>query len=68
MDHRCARHKKLVSGVIGEIDDDEYLRREGEIMQRLRDVRRWREEFGMSTSGGPVRVAGAEEDAGADEE
>jgi hypothetical protein len=26
-------------------------------MQRLRDVRQWREQFGMGTSGGPVRVA-----------
>jgi|SRR5690606_6034301 len=42
---------------LGEIDDDEYLAREAELMQRLRDVRAWREEFGMGTSGGPVRVA-----------
>jgi Gas vesicle protein G len=41
----------------GEIDDDEYVRRESEIMKRLREVREWREKFGMSTSGGPVRVA-----------
>lgn len=53
---------------LGEVDDEEYLRRESEIMLRLRDVRRWREEFGMSTSGGPVRVTGADEDAGPDEE
>ena len=45
----------------GEIDDAEYLRREAEIMQRLRQVREWRENFGMSTSGGPVRVAESEE-------
>jgi hypothetical protein len=45
----------------GEIDDAEYVRREGEIMQRLREVREWREEFGMGTSGGPVRVAGSDE-------
>jgi hypothetical protein len=45
----------------GEIDDAEYVRREGEIMQRLRDVREWREQFGMGTSGGPVRVAGSDE-------
>ncbi|MFL5635748.1 MAG: gas vesicle protein GvpG [Gemmatimonadaceae bacterium] len=42
---------------MGEIDDDEYVRREGDIMKRLREVREWREKFGMSTSGGPVRVA-----------
>jgi hypothetical protein len=42
---------------MGEIDDNEYVRREAEIMQRLREVREWRERFGMATSGGPVRVA-----------
>ena len=42
---------------MGEIDDAEYVRREAEIMQRLREVREWREKLGMSTSGGPVRVA-----------
>src|ERR1700733_1354674 len=41
----------------GEIDDPEYVRREAEIMQKLREVREWREQFGMSTSGGPFRVA-----------
>src|ERR1700674_3561886 len=45
----------------GEIDDAEYLRREAEIMQRFREVREWREKFGMSTSGGPVRVAESDE-------
>lgn len=41
----------------GEIDDDEYLVRETEIMRRLREVREWRERFGMASAGGPVRVA-----------
>jgi len=41
----------------GDIDDDEYLVRETQIMQRLREVREWRERFGMATAGGPVRVA-----------
>lgn len=41
----------------GDIDDDEYLVREGRIMERLREVRAWREELGMGVSGGPVRVA-----------
>jgi hypothetical protein len=45
----------------GEIDDAEYVRREAEIMLRLREVREWRQQFGMSTSGGPVRVAGSDE-------
>jgi uncharacterized membrane protein len=42
---------------LGEIDDDEYVRREAALMARLREVRSWREHFGMSTPGGPVRVA-----------
>jgi hypothetical protein len=42
---------------MGEIDDAQYVQREAEIMQRLREVREWREQYGMSTSGGPVRVA-----------
>jgi hypothetical protein len=42
---------------LGDIDESEYLEREAELMGRLRDVRRWREEFGMATSGGLVRVA-----------
>jgi hypothetical protein len=44
----------------GDIDDDEYLRREQLLMQRLREIREWREEFGMGVSGGPVRVAAPE--------
>jgi len=58
---------------MGEIDDDEFVRREAELMQRLREVREWREHFGMGTGGGPVRVARepeapAEEDAVASSE
>jgi hypothetical protein len=41
---------------LGEVDDEEYAVYEEALMQRLRDVRHWREEFGMGTSGGPVRV------------
>lgn len=41
----------------GEVDDDEYIVREQAIMQRLREVREWREKLGMSVGGGPVRVA-----------
>ena len=41
---------------LGEIDDDEYVALEAELMQRLREVREWREQFGMGTSGGPVQV------------
>lgn len=46
---------------MGEIDDAEYVRREAEIMLRFREVREWREKYGMSTSGGPVRVAEGDE-------
>ena len=46
---------------LGDIDDDEYIRREAALMQRLREIREWREEFGMGVSGGPVRVAGSQE-------
>jgi hypothetical protein len=46
---------------MGEIDDAEYVRREAELMLRLREVRDWREKFGMSTGGGPVRVAESDE-------
>lgn len=42
---------------LGEIDDEQYIAEEAALMARLRDVRRWREEFGMGTGGGPVRVA-----------
>jgi hypothetical protein len=42
---------------LGDIDDAEYLRREAELMARLREVRAWRERLGKATSGGPVRVA-----------
>jgi len=45
----------------GEIDDAEYVKREAEVMTRLREVREWREKYGMSTGGGPVRVAGSGE-------
>ena len=42
---------------LGDIDDAEFVRREQILMQRLREIREWREEFGMGVSGGPVRVA-----------
>jgi hypothetical protein len=42
---------------LGDIDDAEYVRREAELMQRLREIREWRERLGQPTSGGPVRVA-----------
>jgi hypothetical protein len=49
---------------LGEIDDAEYEREEARLMDELREVRRWREEFDLGTRGGVVRVAGeAEENA-----
>jgi hypothetical protein len=51
---------------LGDIDDAEYVRREAELMQRLREIREWRERLGRPTAGGPVRVA--RDDAGGDAE
>jgi hypothetical protein len=42
---------------LGDVDDAEYVRREAELMRRLREVREWRERLGYQTAGGPVRVA-----------
>jgi hypothetical protein len=42
---------------LGDIDDDEYLRREADLMRRLREIREWRERLGRPTAGGPVRMA-----------
>jgi hypothetical protein len=42
---------------LGDIDDAEYLERERALMERLREVRRWREELGLSVPAGPVRVS-----------
>ena len=47
---------------LGDIDDAEYVRRESVLMQRLREVREWRERLGKGVSGGPVRVARNEGD------
>jgi hypothetical protein len=49
---------------LGDIDDEEYIEREAVLMRRLREVRRWREDFGMATAGGVVQVA-QDEEAGA---
>jgi hypothetical protein len=44
---------------LGDIDDDEYVRREAALMMRLRHIREWREQLGMGVAGGLVRVAGS---------
>ena len=49
---------------LGDIDDEEYVRREADLMTRMREIRAWRERLGMSTSGGPVRVARPSDDEG----
>lgn len=49
---------------LGDIDDAEYVRREAVLMQRLREVRDWRERLGKGVAGGPVRVARSESDSG----
>ena len=46
---------------LGDIDDDQYIAAEAELMRQLREVREWREQFGMGVSGGPVRVQPADE-------
>jgi hypothetical protein len=46
---------------LGDIDEDEYIEREAALMGRLREVRHWREQFGMATAGGLVRVASDED-------
>ena len=48
---------------LGDIDDAEYLEEEAELMRQLRDIREWRERLGMSTAGGPVRMARSDDDA-----
>lgn len=47
---------------LGDITDDEYVARETALMYRLREIREWREQFGMGVSGGPVRVVASDED------
>jgi hypothetical protein len=42
---------------MGDIDDAQYMVEEGRLMGQLREIRRWREEFGMATRGGLVQVA-----------
>ena len=44
---------------LGDIDDDEYIAQEALLMRQLREIREWREQFGMGVSGGPVRVQSA---------
>ena len=39
---------------LGTIDDEAYVRREAEIMQRLREVREWRQRLGMEEEWAPL--------------
>ncbi len=52
---------------LGDIDDEEYLRREAALMRRFREIREWRERFGMAVAGGLVGVAGSETPPSGDE-
>lgn len=45
-----------------EITDAEYIEEEKRLMQRLREVREWKEKLGKGVSGGPVRVARSDGD------
>jgi hypothetical protein len=42
---------------VGSIDDAEYMAREAEIMERLRDARAWRTRFGMEEEWAPLEFA-----------
>jgi hypothetical protein len=42
---------------MGDIDDGQYVAEEARLMEQLREVRRWREQYGMATRGGVVQVA-----------
>jgi hypothetical protein len=42
---------------LGDIDEETFAAEETRLMDRLREVREWREKLGRPTSGGPVRVA-----------
>ena len=46
---------------LGDIDDDEYVRREADLMLRLREVRAWKERLGKGVSGGPVKVSSGDD-------
>ena len=48
------------------IDEKEYERREGEIMQRFREAREWRTHFGMEEPWAPLGFARGEEAPEAD--
>jgi len=52
---------------LGDVDEETYVEEEARLMGELREVRRWREEFGMGSRGGVVRM-GREEPAPADAE
>jgi hypothetical protein len=53
---------------LGDIDDEEYVRREAVLMTRLREVRAWRERLGKGVSGGPVKVASDRDSEGGGDE
>jgi hypothetical protein len=48
---------------IGSIDEEEYLRREAEVMERLRETREWRVRLGMEKEWAPMEMAPRSPDA-----
>lgn len=49
---------------LGSIDDEEYERREAEIMERLREVRSWRRKLGLEEEWAPLDFKGGEGSGG----
>ena len=48
------------------IDEEDYQRREADIMQRFREAREWRTHFGMEEPWAPLGFAGGPRASGAD--
>ncbi len=47
---------------LGDITDAQFVEHEAVLMQRLRDVRAWRERLGKGVQGGPVRMASKDDE------
>lgn len=52
---------------LGDIDEEEYVRREATLMKRLRVARAWRVELGMEAAWAPLGYSRAEGGAAAEE-
>ncbi len=51
---------------IGTIDEDEYLRREAGLVERLREAREWRVRLGMEEEWAPYGFSGSSSSGGAE--